>query len=112
VSFRRHLVKWENEFAKCGLVFVEISGGKEAEFDISQRRLSKWGVGHSVLWDKDNKNIKAYEIKTWPTAFLIDVDGKVFWQGNPATLNGRKDDEAAFRSALKQQVEKLKRTEK
>jgi phage FluMu gp28-like protein len=109
VSFRHHLVRWEDEFAPCGLVVVEVSGGKYAEFDFSRDRLARWEIRHRVLWDKDNKNIRAYDISGWPSAYLIGADGKVFWQGNPGNLRSRVDDERAFREALKAELEKARR---
>jgi hypothetical protein len=62
-----------------------------------------------VLWDKENKTIENYAISGWPSAYLIGADGKVFWQGNPAALRGRRDEEDAFRKLLKEQLEKAKR---
>jgi hypothetical protein len=66
-------------------------------------------VRHAVLWDQENKNIDNYAIKGWPSAYLIGADGKVFWQGNPAALRGRRDEEDAFRTLLKEELEKAKR---
>lgn len=109
MSFRNHLVRWEDEFRSCGLVVVEISGGKFASFDESCDRLAKWDVRHAVLWDKENKNIGNYGINSWPSAYLIGSDGKVFWQGNPAALRGRQDDEDMVRKLLKEELDKAKR---
>ena len=108
MSFRRHLVRWEAEFKQCGLVVVEVSGGEDSEFDRSRQRLETWSVYHPVLWDRDNKNIRAFAISGWPSAYLIGADGRVFWQGNPGNLPSRKDDEEAFRRALTAELAKLK----
>ena len=112
MSFRPHLVRWEDEFAKCGLVVIEVSGGKYAGFDFSRHRLEKWKIQHPVVWDRDNKNSRAYEISGWPSAYLIGPDGKVFWQGNPAAMRGRVDDEDRFRNTLRLQLDKAKRLTK
>lgn len=112
MSERAHLVRWEAEFAPCGLIVVEVSGGKYAGFESSRDRLARWDIRHAVLWDKDNKNIRALEIGGWPSAYLIGPDGKVFWQGNPGNLRGRVDDERAFRATLKAELEKAKRAGK
>jgi len=112
VSFRHHLVRWEAEFKQCGLVVVEVSGGEYVKFDRSRQRLENWHVQHPVLWDRDNKNIKAFAISGWPSAYLIGIDGRVFWQGNPGNLSSRKDDEEAFRIALTSELNKVKRTPK
>jgi hypothetical protein len=90
------------------LEIVEISGDKYADFESSRDRLAKWKTRHPVLWDRDNKNIRAFEISGWPSAYLIGADGKVFWQGNPGNLRGRVDDEHAFRAALKRELAKAR----
>jgi len=105
VSFRSHLLKWEDEFRQHGLMIVEVSGDGSTDIATSRQRLDQWSVRHPVLWDRNGHNMKAYAISAWPTAYLIGRDGKVFWQGNPAMLLGRKDDEAAFRANLTRQLE-------
>jgi hypothetical protein len=82
------------------LKIVEISGGATAEFEPSRKRFEKWQLFHPVLWDEKNCNAKAYGIPSWPSAFLIGRDGKVFWQGNPNEATRTRPDEAAFRSLL------------
>jgi hypothetical protein len=112
MSFRSHLVRWEDEYAKCGLKIVEVSGGKYADFDFSRTLLKKWDIRHPVLWDKDNKNIRTFEIGGWPSAYLIGTDGTVFWQGNPGHLRSRVEDEQKFRATLEAELEKAKRVGK
>ena len=112
MSERAHLVRWEAELAPCGLVVVEVSGGKYADFESSRKQLGKWEIRHPVLWDKGNKNIRAFAVSGWPSAYLIGADGKVFWQGNPGNLRGRADEEHAFRAALKTELEKASRSQK
>ena len=112
MSFRRHLVRWEREFSESGLVIVEVSGGRDIPLDVARERLSKWHIRHAVLWDKDNRNSKAYALSGWPSAYLIGADGKVFWQGNPGTMAGRKDDEETLRKAIRTHLDKSKRGDK
>ncbi len=99
-SFRRHLVRWEADYAERGLVIVEVSGGELATFADSARRLAKTNIKHPVIWDRNNSLHKAYGVQAWPVAFLIGADGTVFWQGNPALMRGKKDEEKAFREML------------
>jgi hypothetical protein len=107
VSFRRHLVRWEGEYAARGLAVVEVSGGELASFPDSARRLAKIGVKHPVLWDRNNAAHRAYGVNGWPAAFLVGPDGKVFWQGNPALIRGSRDDERALRESLESQLRRI-----
>ena len=83
---------------------VEISGGEFASYQDSQQRLACNPVEHSVLWDQDNHNHKNYGISSWPAAYLIGPDGRVFWQGNPAWIRGRVEETEKLRKLLEEQL--------
>ena len=107
-TFSRHqLVKWEEEFGKQGLSFVEVSGGKRATFDESDQACAAWPLRHSVLWDEGNQNHQNYGIRSWPSVWLIAADGKVFWQGNPNHLHDRPEELQRFRSLLEEHLKKV-----
>jgi hypothetical protein len=57
-----------------------------------------------VLWDRDNLNHKNYGITSWPAAYLIGPDGKVFWQGNPERMQSHPDSVVKFRELLEAQL--------
>ena len=61
---------------------------------------------HLVKWDKDQVNCKAYGIKGYPSAYLIDVEGKVVWEGNPDPEDKELD------KAVAKELEKVKKEEK
>ena len=107
MSFRRHLVKWEEEYESRGLSVIEVSGGNLATFEESERAFAKWQVRHPVLWDRGNLNHQNYGVKSWPSAFLIGTDGKVFWQGNPERISARPEELQCFRSLLDNHLEKF-----
>jgi hypothetical protein len=67
--------------------------------------VEKRQLRHPVLWDKDNRNHKNYEIDSWPAAYLIGADGKVFWEGNPALIRSRPDELDKFRRRIEQNLE-------
>lgn len=39
---------------------------------------------YPVLWDKEGKTCAAYGVRRYPTAYLISVNGRVLWEGEPA----------------------------
>ena len=108
MSFRHHLVRWEEEFASKGLVVVEISGGEFVSYQDSQQRLARHDVRHPVLWDQANRNHKNYGINSWPAAYLIGPDGRVFWQGNPAWIRGRAEETQKLKTLLEEQLRLLR----
>lgn len=81
---RHHLVKWHEKYADKGLVIIEIDGGTFESLSDAAQHVAQSGVKHRVLWDDQNQNHEKYGIKAWPTAYLLNEDGKVIWQGNPA----------------------------
>ena len=83
---------------------MEISGGKLATYEESKDDWNVWKLKHSALWDKDNRNHTNYGIASWPTAYLIGPDGKVFWEGNPAVNLRREKDLASFRKLLESKL--------
>lgn len=85
-------------------MIVEVSGGEFASRDESQARVDAQDIRHSVLWDEDNRNHKNYEVTSWPAAYLIGADGKVFWQGNPARMQARPSEAENFRRLLESQL--------
>ena len=87
---------------------IEISGGQLATLAESKEHAEKENLRHPALWDESNRNHKNYGINSWPAAFLIGADGKVFWQGNPARLQDRPDERAKFRELLTEKLSKGK----
>ena len=83
---------------------MEISGGKLATYQESQKDWQTWKLTHSALWDKDNRNHDNYGIASWPTCYLIGPDGKVFWEGNPAVSLRRERELTAFKKLLEEKL--------
>ena len=83
---RHHLVRWHEQYADQGLVIIEINGGKFASLEQMRRDVAKRGIGHPVLWDRENQNHQRYGVQVWPSAYLLDSDGTVIWQGDPARI--------------------------
>jgi hypothetical protein len=83
---------------------MEISGGKLATYEESQEGWSAWKLTHSALWDKDNRNHENYGVASWPTAYIVGPDGKVFWEGNPAMLLKREKEVAKLKKLLEEKL--------
>ncbi len=83
---------------------VEVSGGKLATHAESKKRVEANDPGHAVLWDRDNRNHESYGVRSWPSAYLIGADGKVFWQGNPSRMQNRPEEAGRFRKLLERHL--------
>ena len=83
---------------------MEISGGKLATYQESQEDWNAWKLSHAALWDKDNRNHENYGIASWPTAYIIGPDGKVFWEGNPAMLLRREKEVAKLKKLIEEKL--------
>ncbi len=81
-----------------------MSGGEFATFEESEQACLTWQLQHPVLWDAGNRNHRNFGIKSWPSVYLIDLDGKVFWHGNPNRLFARPEELQHFRSMLEEHL--------
>ena len=107
MSYRRHLVRWEAEYACMGLEVIEISGGTNASLEQSRRLFTTARLNHPVLWDHESGNQTKYGVTSWPQAVIVDAQGVIVWRGNPAHLEGRRDEMERFRNLLVTELNKV-----
>lgn len=77
------LAGWHKKYAARGLVVIDVDNGRRDTLDAVLEHVQKSGGGYSVLWDQEGANCKAYAIRGFPAAFLIDASGRVVWEGFP-----------------------------
>lgn len=80
-----------------------------ASLEQSRRLIKGTRVTHPILWDLDGRNHQNYGVTTWPYCFLIGVDGRIVWQGNPARLESRRQEADRFRATLATELRKVTR---
>ncbi len=74
-----HLVRWHKDLSKDGLVIIDVNDGKIDKLErLKEHSKDKPYV---VIWDEGAKTVKKYGIQSYPTQYLIGVDGKVIWEG-------------------------------
>ena len=78
-----HLVRWDKKWRKAGLRIIDIDNGTIDSQEKIKKEIGKKGKTYPVLWDHGGKNCTRYGIKAYPAAYLLDVDGKVVWEGIP-----------------------------
>ncbi len=78
-----HLVKWHKQFADQGLVIIEIDNGKMDRLEDLREHVSSAGIEFPVIHDAGGRICSEFGARMYPTAYLIDREGQVVWEGNP-----------------------------
>ncbi len=105
---RDHLVRWHDKYQNDGLVIIEVDGGKYEKLDVVTQAIRDKRVEFPVLWDEQCQNTERYGVRAWPVAYLIGVDGKVIWEGNPARVINRKKPRQQLVGLLENELSKVK----
>ena len=105
---RPHLVRWQEQYKERGFLLIEINRGEQERLDVVRAIVERQHLKHPVLWDKNSRNNKNYGLKKWPVAYLIDTQGKVFWEGNPARVVNRSKAAAALRKLIEEKLKAVK----
>ena len=78
-----HLVKWHEQYADRGLRVVEVSNGQMDSLDGLERHLVEEGIEFPVMHDTRGEVCHRFGVGAYPTALLVDREGKVLWHGHP-----------------------------
>ena len=100
---KTHLVRWHKDYAKKGLVIIDVDDGAMDSFAEVKSHAATDGVKFPILWDKDEKNTRTYGVRGMPSAFLVGVDGKVIWEGFPLAGVGKVEER------IKAELKKVKK---
>lgn len=93
-----HLDRWDSELRDRGLRVIEVELGPATPLATLQAHLQRKGVAYPVLHDGDGSVATRFGVKAFPTAFVVNRNGRVVWHGYPTQdLAGV---EAAIRKAL------------
>ena len=101
---RPHLVRWQKDYAEQGLLVIEVTGGEQEPLNVVKAIVEKQQLNHPVLWDLECRNHDNYGLKNWPVSYLVDTEGKVFWEGNPARFVNRLKESAAQRKLIESKL--------
>ena len=78
-----HLVKWHEQFADQGLVIIEVDHGGIDQLADLEEHVAEAGIKFPVLHDASGRICGEYGARTFPTAYLINREGEVVWEGHP-----------------------------
>ena len=107
---RPHLVRWQEQYADQGFLLIEITGGEQEPLNVVKAIVEKQQLNHPVLWDMNCRNHRNYGLKNWPVAYLVDIHGKVFWEGNPARVVNRPKATAELKKLIEENLRAVNTT--
>ena len=79
-----HLVRWQDEYGKSGLTVLYVENGLRTEKEEAEEEVEDGEMNFPVAWDEEGAVCAAYEVKEYPTAFLVGRSGRVLWKGTPS----------------------------
>jgi hypothetical protein len=97
-----HLVRWHEEYAKKGLVIIDIDNGQIDTLDRIKAKVEDQKIKYTEARDPEGKVCGAYGVQAYPVGYLVGVDGNVIWEGHPSG-NPKEVEEA-----IKKELEKVK----
>jgi thiol-disulfide isomerase/thioredoxin len=74
--------RWDNNYREKGLTVI---GVHSPEFDYERKvedlrgEVVSLGIRYPVVTDNDYQTWEAYNVNGWPTAFLLDKQGRIRW---------------------------------
>ena len=78
-----HMQTWHEQWAEKGLVVISVENGPQSPLAALEARVRAGTLTHPVLHDRDGRNTVLFAVQGFPSAYLIDRNGKVVWEGVP-----------------------------
>lgn len=97
-----HLSELYNKYSKKGLVVIGVTSDKESNV---KKFIKQMQIDYFIALDSGGKTNNSYAIRGIPSAYLVDVNGKIAWQGHPMNLENS-EIESALKSVIKKSKEK------
>ena len=76
------LKRWHERYGDQGLTIVGVHSPEfeaEKKFENVSREVASLGISYPVVTDNEYETWRAYNVKAWPTAFLVDKSGRIRW---------------------------------
>ena len=73
---------WDDHYREKGLTVIGVHSpefDKERKVENLRREVSSLGIRYAVVTDNDYQTWNAYRVEAWPTAFLLDKQGRIRW---------------------------------
>ena len=73
---------WDDRYRDKGLTVIGVHSpefDEERDVERLRRELSSLGIRYPIVTDNDYQTWNAYKVEAWPTAFLLDKQGRIRW---------------------------------
>src|SRR5215204_5638064 len=73
---------WHERYRDKGLTIIGVHSpefDEEKQIENLRQQVASLGIRYPVVSDNDYKTWNAYKVEAWPTAFLLDKQGRIRW---------------------------------
>ena len=73
---------WDDRYREKGLTVIGVHSpefDEERKVENLRREIASLGIRYPVVTDNDYQTWNAYKVEAWPTAFLLDKQGRIRW---------------------------------
>ncbi len=81
--FMPTLQQWAETYQRRGATILYVDNGAVDPLDYAKKAMKENRSTYSYFHDTKANMIKSYGVRSFPTAYLLDKQGKVIWQGCP-----------------------------
>ncbi len=78
-----HLVRWQQEFSARGFTVAYVTDGAREGLSAAQTRIQAENLPYPLFVDERSSATRAYGVRAFPTAYILDRSGRVIWEGIP-----------------------------
>jgi thiol-disulfide isomerase/thioredoxin len=84
-----YLQQWHQMFGPQGLTVVYVNNGLMANDESARKAIAAESLAFPYFHDAKGETLRQYGIRSFPTAYLIDRQGKVVWEGAPVAIEAQ-----------------------
>lgn len=74
--------RWDDSYREKGLTVIGVHSpefDEERKVESLRREVTSLAIRYPVVTDNDYQTWNAYNVEAWPTAFLLDKQGRIRW---------------------------------
>ena len=86
--FMPTLQQWAQTYQTRGATIIYVDNGAIDPLDYAQKAVKEQRVTYAYYHDPKANTVKAYGVRSFPTGYLLDKEGKVIWEGTPTAQEG------------------------